>query len=123
MRFLPPRFSTLRLWTLLASVLTLLLLTFGSVSVDVYRPIVVTPSNMTEIPTEEQAHQTVAPKATTSARLELARRRLAAGSAVFVVAAARPATESSRRSHSLAPVSRAFAPPRPPGSAPVPLRC
>lgn len=123
MSLLPPRRATLRLWTLLASVLALLLLTFGSTSVDVYRPVVVTATNMAEIPTEELAHETVSPKATSASRLQMSRRRQATGSSIYVVAAACPLADRSRRADRARPVDRAFAPPRPSGSAPTPRRC
>ena len=118
-----PRLRTLRLGTLFASVLALLLLTFGSTSVDVYRPVVVTATNMAEIPTEELAHETVSPKATSASRLQMSRRRAAAGSSVFVVAAACPMADRAQRSVLARPVTRTYSPPRPSGSAPTPRRC
>jgi hypothetical protein len=123
MSLLPPRLRLLRLWTLVASVLALLLLTFGSVSVDVYRPVATTSTNMAEIPTEELAHETVSPKATASTRLQMTRRRSATGNAMYVVAAAHPAT-AARRLRCLPPAAaQTVTPSRHSSRAPVPLRC
>jgi hypothetical protein len=118
-----PRLATLRLGTLFVSVLALLLLTFGSTSVDVYRPVVATASNMAEVPTEEVAHETVSSKATSTLRVQLARRRNASGSRVFIVAAARPLADRARRASAARPVDRTYVAPRPSGSAPTPQRC
>jgi hypothetical protein len=111
--------SATRLITLTLSVLALLLLTFGSASVDVYVPLAAPGSNVTEVPTEELAHQGTSVHVATARRAELARVRAATGREVYARVAAGLV---SRRAPVPASALWVTAPPRPPGSAPTPLR-
>jgi hypothetical protein len=117
--FRPVRSSGPRLITLALSVLALLLLTFGSASVDAYVPLAVPGSNATEVPTEEVAHQGASMHVATATRAELARARAATGRGVHARIAA---PRASRRAPLPASARWVTAPPRPPGSAPTPLR-
>lgn len=111
--------SAPRLITLTLSVLALLLLTFGSASVDAYVPLSVPGSNVTEVPTEEVGQHGTSVHAAAATRAELARARAATGRGVYARLAAPTA---SRRSRPPASAHRVTAPPHPPGRAPTPLR-
>jgi hypothetical protein len=120
MTLCPPRFGTFRLSTLLASVLALLVVTFGSASLDVYRPIAPPTSTWTEVPTEELTHHgNSALKVAAVSRAERTRERPVTLRSVVPVALQQPV---------LAVVTRPVAalrlrPTDFAGVAPRPLRC
>ncbi len=119
MTLCPPRFGVFRLSTLLASVLALLVVTFGSASVDVYRPIAPPSSNWTEVPTEELTQHGATVKAAAVSRTERGRERSAPGRAVVPPALRVVVVASSLRP----PASRQLRPMDFAGAAPRPLRC
>jgi hypothetical protein len=120
MTLCPARFGWFRLSTLVASVLALLVVTFGSASFDVYRPIAPPTSTWTEVPTEELTqHGSSALKAAALSRAERPRER-----SPLVRTVAPAALQQTRPRVVLRPVvalrvvGTDFA-----GAAPRPLRC
>ncbi len=119
MTLCPARFGAFRLSMLLASVLALLVVTFGSASFDVYRPIAPPTSNWTEVPTEELTHHGSTIKVAALSRTDRIRER--AGLRGSVVP---PALRVTPVASPLRPIAALRVRPTDvPGAAPLPLRC